>query len=117
MVDAPVTIAEIAELCGVKPRTVRQWIDSGELRAIRVDRRRVRIRSYDLERALVGVWRVRSAEARDDAPSTRSTGPRPLLARAFLHADGCWRWTMFALWPVLWIAAIATSVGLGGLVH
>jgi excisionase family DNA binding protein len=105
MSDTPVTIAEIARLCGVKPRTVRRWIERGELRAVRVDRRRVRIRSYDLESTLAATWRARSAGTRLD--------PRSLVSRALLQEDGCWRWTMFALWPVLWVAAIALSVGLG----
>ncbi len=109
MIDASVTIAEIATLCGVKPRTVRKWIDSGELPAVRVDRRRVRIRSYNLEAILVAVSSARAAGARVD--------PRPLVARVFLHDDGCWRWTMVALLALLWIAAIVTSGGLGGLVH
>ena len=105
MSDTPVTIAEIARLCGVKPRTVRRWIESGELRAARVDRRRVRVRSYDLEATLTATLRARNAGTRLD--------PRSVISRALLEDDGCWRWTMFALWPVLWIAAIATSVGLG----
>jgi len=102
-----VTIAEIATLCGVKPRTVRKWIDSGELQAMRLDRQRVRVRSYDLEAMVVA------------AHSTDVAGreARTLIGRAFLQDDGGWRWTMFALWPILWIAAIITSVALGGLIH
>lgn len=112
-----VTIAEIAKLCGVRPRTVRKWIESGQLRAEPVDRRRVKIRSYDLESILVAAWKAGTPEGRGGPESARLAVPRPLIARFFLQDDGCWRWTMFALWPLLWIVAIATSLGLSGFAH
>ena len=112
-----VTITEIAKLCGVRPRTVRKWIESGQLRAVPVDRRWVKVRSYDLESILVAAWKARTPEGQDSPESARLTVPRPLIARFFLLEDGCWRWTMFALWPLLWLIAIVTSLGLSGSVH
>jgi len=102
-----VTIAEIATLCGVKQRTVKRWIDSGHLQAVRLDRQRVRVRSYDLEAMVVAAH----------SPGFHGREPRTLIGRTFLDDDGGWRWTMFAIWPILWIGAIITSIGLGGLIH
>lgn len=49
--DPFLTVAEIAERLRVNPQTVRNWIDRGQLRALRVGRR-VRIRQSDFERFL-----------------------------------------------------------------
>lgn len=43
------TVAEIATRFKLNPQTVRNWIDAGELRAVRVGARRVRVRQSDLE--------------------------------------------------------------------
>src|SRR5207245_737152 len=48
-VDRYLTVAEVAELLRLNPQTVRNWIDRGELRAVRVGARRVRIRQSDLD--------------------------------------------------------------------
>jgi excisionase family DNA binding protein len=48
MADEFLTVAEIAELLKVNPQTVRNWIDRGELPAVRVGARRVRVRRSDL---------------------------------------------------------------------
>ena len=45
------TVQEIAELLKVNPQTVRNWIDTGRLPAIRIGRR-VRVRQADLDRIL-----------------------------------------------------------------
>jgi excisionase family DNA binding protein len=111
MADAFVTIAEIADLFGVKPRTVRQWINGGELSAEWVDRRRVRMRSCDIEALLApdpGQARTRLAEDEDT---------RTPVARFFLHKDGRWRWTMFAAGPLLWLLAVIGSADIGGLLR
>jgi excisionase family DNA binding protein len=49
MADEFLTVAEIAELLKVNPQTVRNWIDRGELPAVRVGARRVRVRRTDLD--------------------------------------------------------------------
>jgi excisionase family DNA binding protein len=45
-----VTVAEIAEQLRLNQQTVRNWIDRGELSAIRIGPRRVRVRASELER-------------------------------------------------------------------
>lgn len=44
------TVAEIADQLRVNQQTVRNWIDRGELAAIRLGARRVRVRASELER-------------------------------------------------------------------
>lgn len=46
------TVMEVAETLKLNPQTVRNWIDRGELRAVRVGSRRVRIRQSDLDALL-----------------------------------------------------------------
>jgi excisionase family DNA binding protein len=41
---AYLTVGEVAELLRLNQQTVRNWIDRGELPAVRVGERRVRIR-------------------------------------------------------------------------
>jgi excisionase family DNA binding protein len=47
------TVAEVAERLRLNQQTVRNWIDQGSLRAVRVGRR-VRIRRSDFERLVEG---------------------------------------------------------------
>ena len=47
--DELLTVAEVAERMKLNPPTVRNWIDRGELPALRVGSRRVRIRASDLD--------------------------------------------------------------------
>jgi excisionase family DNA binding protein len=49
--DEFLTVKEIAERLKVNPQTLRNWIDRGELPAVRIGRR-VRVRRTDLERLL-----------------------------------------------------------------
>jgi excisionase family DNA binding protein len=48
------TVAEVAELLKINQQTVRNWIDRGELAAVRAGRR-VRIRRSALEEVLTAV--------------------------------------------------------------
>ncbi len=47
MDDVFMTVGEVAQLLKLNPQTVRNWIDRGELPAVRVGARRVRIRQSD----------------------------------------------------------------------
>lgn len=47
--DEFLTIQEVAELLKVNPQTVYNWIDRGEISAVRLGKRRVRIRQADLD--------------------------------------------------------------------
>jgi excisionase family DNA binding protein len=62
------TVAEVADMLKLNQQTVRNWIDQGSLRALRVGRR-VRIKRSDLERMLEEGYRAGPATA------TQPTGP------------------------------------------
>jgi excisionase family DNA binding protein len=49
MQDTFLTVAEIAEHLKVNQQTVRNWIDAGTLKGVRIGSRRVRVRESDLE--------------------------------------------------------------------
>jgi excisionase family DNA binding protein len=49
MEDSFLTVAEVAELLKLNQQTVRNWIDRGELPAVRVGQRRVRVKRSDLD--------------------------------------------------------------------
>ncbi|MFZ0975735.1 MAG: helix-turn-helix domain-containing protein [Solirubrobacteraceae bacterium] len=52
--DEYLTVAEIASELKLKQQTIRNWIDQGSLRAVRVGPRRVRVLRSDLDRMLAG---------------------------------------------------------------
>ncbi len=52
MADEFLTVTEIADLLKLNQQTVRNMIDRGELPAVRVGSRRVRVRRSDLDRFL-----------------------------------------------------------------
>ena len=62
---AYLTVGEVAELLRLNQQTVRNWIDRGELPAVRVGERRVRIRQSDLDEFLAAGATAR--DAKDDA--------------------------------------------------
>lgn len=85
------TVKEVAGLLKVNQQTVRNWIDRGSLRVVRVGTRRVRIRESDLRRFLAesSVEGVRSLDAtrRDESKeSAREAGVATSLADAFRAA-------------------------------
>ena len=49
MPDEFLTVAEVTQLLKVNQQTVRNWVDRGELAAVRVGARRVRVRQSDLD--------------------------------------------------------------------
>lgn len=63
MDETLLTVAEIAEWLKVNPQTVRNWIGRGELRAMRVGSRRVRVRRQTSMRS----WPL--ARVRSQAPN------------------------------------------------
>ena len=73
MDESYLTVSEVAELLRLNQQTVRNIIDRGELHAVRVGPRRVRIRQSDLDAFL--------------AESSSQMGPTEQEARAaFAHA-------------------------------
>lgn len=52
MEDEFFTVAEVAELLKLNQMTIRNWINSGRLPAVRLGQRRVRIRRTDLDRLI-----------------------------------------------------------------
>jgi excisionase family DNA binding protein len=53
-VSAYLTVAAVAELVGVSPRTVLRWVERGDLAAVRLPGGRLRISRRDLDAALDG---------------------------------------------------------------
>ena len=84
-VDEFLTVKQVAEQLQVNPQTVRNWIDRGELLAVRAGQRRVRIRSRDLD-AFLGAAPMGESEAReafaDALARTQTTGDDAELAAA-----------------------------------
>jgi excisionase family DNA binding protein len=79
--DEYLTVAEIAELLKLNQQTVRNFIDRGELRALQVGPRRVRVRRSDLDVFLRVDPEERSAgrpadetSATPSLPATSGTG-------------------------------------------
>lgn len=60
-----VSLTEAAELLAVSPKTVRRYIAAGDLDAVRLGRRTIRVRVDALDRMIdahpVNTWRRRSA--------------------------------------------------------
>ncbi len=46
------TVAEVAAILKLNQQTIRNWIDAGQLPAVRVGQRRVRIKRSDFDRLL-----------------------------------------------------------------
>jgi excisionase family DNA binding protein len=84
------TVAEIAARLKVNPQTVRNWITRGELRAVRVGARRVRILRADLDAFLAATGATPSPDPSPrEHPVAQSTQLAAALGggRAALAAD------------------------------
>jgi excisionase family DNA binding protein len=95
------TVEEVADWLKVHQQSVRNWIDDGEIHAIRVGRRRVRIRRSEIERFIgidAGAQEHTAATIEPDAAQQfRSTmldaaakldaGPGDLASALFALAD------------------------------
>ncbi len=84
MEDSFLTVDEVAQTLRLNPQTVRNWIDSGSLRAVRVGRR-VRIRQSDLDELVNAGITTREdlEEPRDDAPAIDENLPERLWAELY----------------------------------
>jgi excisionase family DNA binding protein len=89
--DDFLTVAEVATRLKVNPQTIRNWITRGEIRAVRVGARRVRILRADLDSflAATGATAPRDPSASERAVSQESERLAAALkgARAALAAD------------------------------
>jgi excisionase family DNA binding protein len=84
--DEFLTVAEIAELLKLNGQTIRNWIDRGELPAVRVGSRRVRVRRSDLDAFLEA-----SSTSRTDAGSRESVPlfPEPVAFAGLRESALC----------------------------
>ncbi|WP_310961745.1 helix-turn-helix domain-containing protein [Nocardioides terrisoli] len=61
-----VSLPEAAEILAVSPKTVRRYIAAGELDAVRLGRRTIRIKTESLDRLIdahpVNTWRARRGD-------------------------------------------------------
>lgn len=73
MEDSFLTVAEVAELPKLNQQTVRNWIDRGELPAVRVGQRRVRAKRSDLDRLIENGY-TRRESGTSSAPATSHLG-------------------------------------------
>ena len=83
--DEFLTVAEVAELLKLNPLTVRNWINRGELPAVRLGERRVRIKRSDLERvaraARHAAYRDHRGEVCGCGPGLSQVSPSARLSR------------------------------------
>ena len=89
--DEYLTVAEIASELKLNQQTIRNWIDQGSLRAVRVGARRVRVLRSDLDRMLAGGATAPAADEQTPTDPLREVRQRldPALqkARDALAAD------------------------------
>lgn len=83
------TVAEVAELLKINQQTVRNWIDRGELAAVRAGRR-VRIRRSALEEVLTAVTDPKPVviETAPQGPSAEDFWGGGVVGSADLFLDG-----------------------------
>ena len=84
------TVFEVAELLKLNQQTVRNWIDRGELHAIRVGPRRIRVRRSDLDEFIAAGTTARLSQSEADAAQAEEISTSQALAelRSQLDAVG-----------------------------
>jgi excisionase family DNA binding protein len=76
MLEDFMTVDEVATHLKVNQQTVRNWIDAGDLLAVRVGARRIRVRQRDLEEFLnLRTMREPSADPTTEAETGGSVSP------------------------------------------
>ena len=82
--DEYLTVAEIASELKLNQQTIRNWIQKGQLRAVYVGPRRVRILRSDLDRLLAGGATASAADEQTTTDPLREARQRldPALQRA-----------------------------------
>ena len=75
MQDNFLTIAEVANLLRLNQQTVRNWIDRGDLPAVRIGPRRVRVRESDLERLIAAGETTPIETEREPISAGETEGP------------------------------------------
>lgn len=63
LADPVLSVEQVAEMIGVHPHTIRRWIDKGELPAIKLSGKCLRIRARALQTFLMARTRRRPARA------------------------------------------------------
>jgi len=82
------TVPEAASLLHVSPATIWRWIDAGELQALRVGRRKIRIAREELER-VVRPARAREVPAEEAPPALEPRSRR--FKQKLLALAGVWK--------------------------
>ncbi|MGO9753080.1 MAG: helix-turn-helix domain-containing protein [Solirubrobacteraceae bacterium] len=83
MEDSFLTVDEVAQTLRLNPQTVRNWIDGGSLRAVRVGRR-VRIRQSDLDELVqAGITTSEDLKEPNGAPAIDENLPERLWAELY----------------------------------
>lgn len=75
------TVTEVAEYLKMNPQTIRNWIDRGELPAVRLGERRGRSKRSDLERLIEDGY---TGRPKRDSSTGASKSPPQSLARGRL---------------------------------
>ena len=74
--DEFLTVADIANRLKLNQQTIYNWIDRGQLPAVRVGARRVRVRRSDLD-ALLAAGETQARSGSTMAKDRVATGPEP----------------------------------------